>query len=139
VLTTARTRWSRGTAAAATLACLVAIAPPLLGRALPASGFTVTAIDVGQGDAYLLRTPGARVLVDAGEDGEAARWLARRGHVAIDLLVVTHGHLDHVGGAPAVLDRADVAAVWRPPSPDPVAAVDALDAAAEASASRSGW
>jgi competence protein ComEC len=129
-LTRPGTRPARWVAAATAVACVVAAVPPVVGRTVPARTFSVTAIDVGQGDAFLLRTPGARVLVDAGGDGLAARWLTRHGHTDLDLLVVTHGHLDHVGGGPDVLARARVGAVWRPPSPEPIAAVDRLDRAA---------
>lgn len=132
VVTRASTRSSRWTAAVTLVACVAASIPPVVGRTVPARAFSVTAIDVDQGDAFLLRTPGARVLVDAGQDDAAARWLVRHGHVRLDLLVVTHGHVDHVGGAPEVLDRTSVGAVWRPPSPDRVAAIEVLDAAAAA-------
>jgi competence protein ComEC len=116
LLATPRTR----TARIALLACVALIAaigvPQVRGR-LPPAGFTVTAIDVGQGDAFLVETPGARVLVDAGEDATAARWLREHGRTTLDLLVVTHGHLDHVGGAPEVLRRLTVGAVWYRPLP----------------------
>jgi competence protein ComEC len=101
-----------------TCVALVAVAgvPQVRGR-LPPTGFTVTAIDVGQGDAYLVESPGARVLIDAGEDETAARWLREHGRTSLDLLVVTHGHRDHVGGAPEVLRRLDVGVVWYRPLP----------------------
>ena len=37
--------------------------------------------------------PGANILIDAPQ--EAADWLARRGH-RVELLLLTHGHIDHV-------------------------------------------
>lgn len=107
---------ARWCAAVACIASLVASAPTVSGR-LPASDFTVTAIDVGQGDAFLIETPGARVLVDAGGDGSAARWLRQRGRGHLDLVVVTHPHLDHVGGVPEVLRTVRVDAVWSSPLP----------------------
>jgi len=80
--------------------------------------FTLTALDVGQGDALLLRAPGAVVLVDTGEpDADVVRLLRREGVDRLDLLVVTHAHLDHVGGAPAVLEAMPVSVVWVHPVP----------------------
>ncbi len=107
---------ARGTAAVALVAVLVAGAPLATGR-LPASGFTVTAIDVGQGDAFLVETPGARVLIDAGGDDRAARWLRQNGRARLDLVVATHPHLDHIGGVPDVLRTVQVDAVWAAPLP----------------------
>jgi len=93
--------------------------------------FTLTALDVGQGDALLLRAPGATVLVDAGEpDADVVRLLRREGVDGLDLLVVTHAHLDHVGGAPAVLSAMPVGVVWMHPAPD------GLDVVAEHHATR---
>lgn len=68
-------------------------------------------IDVGQGDALALRSPRGRwVLIDAGRSwraGDAGRttvipYLRRRGG-ALALLVLTHPHADHIGGATSVL------------------------------------
>lgn len=61
------------------------------------------AIDVGQGDALLLRLPGAEAtLVDTGPGPWAARRivkaLSRRGVREPVALVVTHPHGDHAGG-----------------------------------------
>ena len=117
-------------AALATLLALGLLAlEPVTGGVRPA-GLQVTAIDVGQGDAYLVESPGARVLVDAGEDDRAARWLARNGRRHLDLVVVTHPHLDHVGGVAAVLRSRSVGALWWSPLPTELpAAAEALRAA----------
>lgn len=81
--------------------------------------FTLTALDVGQGDAFLLRAPGAAVLVDTGEpDADVVGLLREEGVERLDLLVITHAHLDHVGGAPEVLGSLPVAVVWMHPAPD---------------------
>lgn len=81
----------------------------------------LTALDVGQGDAILLRSPeGAAALVDAGPPGDppaVVRALRRLGVRRLDALVLTHDSLDHVGGAPDVLRRMEVGVVMSPREP----------------------
>lgn len=62
-------------------------------------------------NAYAFVSSGTGVLVDPGADPEAIlEFLARIG-VEVDIIVFTHGHLDHTGALPALL------AAWkdRPP------------------------
>lgn len=95
-------------------------------------------LDVGQGDATLLRLPGGgTVLVDAGgarpgapDPGELAvspALLSLRVR-ALDLLVITHPHRDHCGGVRAVLATFPVGEIWTSGEPggDPecAAAID---------------
>ena len=77
------------------------------------------ALDVGQGDALLvLGEAGETVLVDGGSSGLKLRdGLARLGVRSIDLLVVTHAHVDHYGGLPAVIGSVPVGALWYAPFP----------------------
>jgi competence protein ComEC len=86
----------------------------------PPSVPTVVFIDVGQGDAALLRDPsGAVVLVDGGRDPVVlADALRRHGVRRIDLLVVTHGDFDHVGGLEGVFSTISVGRLWVPNQPD---------------------
>jgi competence protein ComEC len=83
---------------------------PLVGETLK-----IHFLDVGQGDCALIQTPDGRsVLVDAGDEahsGEVVRYLAASGVNQIDLLVITHPHIDHVGGLPAVLEQFGVSRV----------------------------
>jgi competence protein ComEC len=78
-------------------------------------GFEVHFLDVGQGDAVLLRSPeGHNVLVDGGPGNAVLLELA--GEIPylfpeIDLLVLTHPHADHVEGLVPVLERFEVGAV----------------------------
>ncbi|MCB9748880.1 MAG: MBL fold metallo-hydrolase [Myxococcales bacterium] len=76
-------------------------------------------IDIGQGDATLLEFPCGAALIDTGGeqnerfDGVAAlveyldAFFARREDLdrTLDLLVLTHPHIDHLRGADAVLER----------------------------------
>ncbi len=99
--------------AAATLAvALVVLMAPIDTRQAP-EGLRVTVLDVGQGDAILLETPGGdRLLVDAGgrspggfDVGErvVSRALWSMGIASIGVLVVTHSDADHAGGAAAIV------------------------------------
>ena len=60
-------------------------------------------LDVGQGDAALLRNGGKAVLVDAGPTDAIAGKLRALGVDSLDLAVATHNHSDHIGGMDAVL------------------------------------
>lgn len=75
---------------------------------------TVHFIDVGQGDATLLQGPDFTILIDAGRhDGdEVVPYLESVGVTALDLVVGTHPHSDHVGQLARVLERFPVAEVW---------------------------
>jgi competence protein ComEC len=65
-------------------------------------------LDVGQGDAVLLRSKGRTALIDAGPSDAIVRRLRALGVDTIDLLVASHNHSDHIGGADAVLDSIAV-------------------------------
>jgi competence protein ComEC len=72
----------------------------------------IAACDIGQGDAVLVRSGGEVALVDTGPDSALlTRCLDELGIGRIDLLVLSHFDLDHVGGADAVLGRVDRAVV----------------------------
>ncbi len=85
----------------------------LLGPVRPASGrVEIHMIDVGQGDAFALRSPAGRwVLVDAGpasngyDAGErvVVPYLRRHGARRLEALVLTHPDGDHTGGSAAVV------------------------------------
>jgi competence protein ComEC len=87
---------------------------------------TVHFLDVGQGDAAVLRTPaGHWVLIDGGPrtpQGDAGRrvvlpFLRRLGASALTLVVMTHGHDDHLGGLPAVMEALPPKVVLEPGEP----------------------
>ncbi|MCU1403466.1 MAG: ComEC/Rec2 family competence protein [Microbacteriaceae bacterium] len=112
-------RWSRsrriGTAALAVI--LVAYPSILAGDRIRQeisrpSDWEIAACDIGQGDAVLVRSGGMVALIDAGpEPARMSRCLDILGIGRIDLLVLTHYDLDHVGGAPALFGRVDRAII----------------------------
>ncbi len=81
---------------------------------------TVTFLDIGQGDAVLLRDPGGGVvLVDGGRDPLILAEALRRHHISrIDLLVASHGDIDHIGGFAGILDDHAIGRIWVPDHPD---------------------
>lgn len=97
--------------------------------------------DVGQGDALLVRSGGAVALVDTGPDPTVLdRCLGRFGVSRIDLLVLTHFDLDHVGGAATLTGRVGTV-LHGPPEPgDPALEVlaDAGATLVEVSTGRTG-
>lgn len=73
----------------------------------------ITFFDVGQGDAALVRFPGAgTLLVDAGDKVPLAPDLARLGILTLDVFLLTHPDQDHGGGLAGLLDGLTVGRVW---------------------------
>lgn len=105
-------------------ALLVALLAPPGVRMLPGApddSWRVAACAVGQGDALLLRGSGPdppTVLVDTGPDPAVLdRCLDRLGVRRIDLLVLSHPHADHTGGADALRGGRRPAEQWVCPLP----------------------
>lgn len=72
-------------------------------------------LDVGQGDAIYIQAPnGRQMLIDGGSD---ATLLARLSKVmpfadrSLDMIVVTHPDMDHIGGFPLLLDSYKVKSI----------------------------
>lgn len=84
------------------------------------SDFSMTVLDVGQGECILLSSGGVDVMVDCGgsqadETGElAARTLLSRGDTGLELLVLTHYDRDHAGGVLQLLERVSVSQLYLP-------------------------
>ncbi len=92
----------------------------------------ITTIDVGQGDSLLVITPeGKTLLVDAGgiagaspeakfDMGEdvVSQVLWSRGIRKLDAVAITHAHIDHIGGMPAVLANFRPEELWIGRNPD---------------------
>lgn len=74
-------------------------------------------IDVGQGDAFLLRAGDDTVLVDTGT-GEAEDqlydYLTRHGVTSLDYVIFSHPHEDHIGNGDMIMECFDVENVIMP-------------------------
>ncbi|MEK7639261.1 MAG: MBL fold metallo-hydrolase, partial [Patescibacteria group bacterium] len=72
-------------------------------------------LDVGQGDAILIKTPdGVEMLVDGGRDTSVLRALSDTRSFFdrnIDVMVATHPDLDHIGGLVDVLERYEIGTI----------------------------
>jgi competence protein ComEC len=116
----------RGIAAAVVAVAVAVAVMPVLRGPVAVEHLTLTAFDVGQGDALLVEAPcpggrTARLLFDGGpEPEEVVRHLRARRIDAIDVVVMSHGHADHATGLPAVLEAFDVGVVLLGAHPDPV-------------------
>jgi competence protein ComEC len=86
---------------------LILVFTPIL---TPSPYLRIEFLDVGQGEATLLRFPnGSTLLVDSGDE-KAARFelipcFTRRGIKQVDNLILTHFDRDHASGAFALMDR----------------------------------
>ncbi len=116
----------------------------VLGLPAPAPNgrLQLTVLDVGQGDCLAVRSPlGRTMLVDTGgsfdgrlEIGERVLgpylW-SQRTH-ALEVLLLTHAHPDHVGGAAFLVKNFAVAQVWEGLRPRRDRGYEALDQALRA-------
>ena len=90
----------------------------VVGSNLPAgevpNDWLMVACDVGQGDGLVIRTgASSAVVVDVGPASAAmGRCLDRLGVERVDLVVLTHPHVDHIGGASAAFAGRTVGPVW---------------------------
>lgn len=71
--------------------------------------FSVTYLDVGQGDAAVVECNGHYMLIDGGDKGYSDlmySYLKSNGIKTLDIVVATHAHSDHVGGLAGALNYA---------------------------------
>lgn len=88
---------------------------------VPDRNLKVYFADVGQGDCTLIRTPkGSSIIIDGGgssNDKEGSSYIGEKVVVPllydlnmtqIDLMIATHGHMDHIGGLLSVIEKMPV-------------------------------
>lgn len=74
-------------------------------------------IDVGQGDATLIKCGDAAMLIDAGENDKGTlvqNYVKKQGIENLDYLIVTHPDSDHCGGADVIISKYDIDTVIMP-------------------------
>jgi competence protein ComEC len=75
-------------------------------------GSEIDMLDVGQGDAFVLRSGTRAVLIDTGtNDTDLLKGLARHDVRSLDAVVITHADDDHCGSLPALLKSVPVGVV----------------------------
>lgn len=70
--------------------------------------FKINFMDVGQGDCILIKTNhNKNILIDGGENINASEIIKNK-VTNIDVMIATHGHMDHIGGLINVVNSVDV-------------------------------
>jgi len=71
-------------------------------------------IDVSLGDAIYVRTPsGEDLIIDGGDSrNELSAFLDQLGETALDVVIASHPHADHIGGLPRVVSERHIGTVW---------------------------
>lgn len=109
-----RFNWRRLAFCMATLFCAILISASLFSR--PAL-LEIHVLDVGQGDAILVRSAEQILLIDAGTNMAEEylnAFLHSMGIKRIDVFICTHPDEDHIGGADAVLYGLEVSCLYLP-------------------------
>ena len=80
----------------------------------PAGDWQVANCDIGQGDGSAINLGNHRaIVIDTGPDPEAIdRCLKQLGVREIPLLIITHGHADHIAGLAGVKKGRHIAQTW---------------------------
>ena len=116
-------RWRRTAVVCACVLLTVIVYAPFVSLARPSPGWLrVSMLDVGQGDAILVQFPNGRaLLVDAGGSPGGTYDIGGRvvtpavwalGERRLEWLVVSHGDLDHAGGAARVMEDLAPREIW---------------------------
>ena len=110
-----RRNWAVALAALAlTLAVVAGCGAPAADRA-KVDNLVVNVIDIGQGDAILIRTPTDVTLIDSGDTptkDKLVAYIKKQGVTTIDNFIVTHPHANHHGGATAILENFAVKRIY---------------------------
>jgi competence protein ComEC len=91
--------------------CFIVLAIYLI-KVFPNSDLEITFFDIGQGDSIFIKTPeNHQILIDTGPDSMVLKRLSENMPFfdrTIDMIVLTHPDLDHIGGIVEILKRYEV-------------------------------
>jgi competence protein ComEC len=122
---------ARSRRAVLALATAAVVAAALLAAPAPPAALAeprLTFLDVGEGAATLVQSPGGpTVLIDAGPE-PLAEELRLHGVRRVDLLILSHGHADHTGGLEGVIGALPIDAALMPRPEEPDATLERLRA-----------
>ena len=97
---------------------LIAFLTSMAAVTLPDDNLHVSFLDVGEGDSTLIRFKGQNILIDGGPGAQAVcLGLSQKlpfWDRSLDLVILTHPHLDHLSGLVEVLKRYRVKQVLSP-------------------------
>lgn len=128
--------WPRPSAVAGRLAAIACLGLAMVAAAgqRPSTDTEVVVMDVGQGDAIVVRDGQETALIDTGPSPEPLRRaLVRAGVRRIGVLLLSHRHEDHIGGLDALRPYPDITTALVPACGDGWVAT-ATDSAAVAPA-----
>lgn len=116
-------RWWYGLAVFC-ISCILLLAESVSERLVTTGGsgtgsdLEVHFIDVGQGNATLIRCGDHAMLIDAGENDKGTAlqlYLQKQGIKKLDYLVLTHADADHIGGADVIITKFKIDTVFMSP------------------------
>ncbi len=101
--------------AASIIISTLCLGASMVSSAADAEQMEVHFIDVGQGDATLIKCGEHAMLVDTADASKGTaiqNYLKKQGIQKLDYLILTHPDADHIGGAPVIITKLEIDKVF---------------------------